>query len=401
MTEQLGGLSRQPALVDGVAGSGPREEPPASTEASGVDQEIYTASQSTLVWRAFKKHKLAMVGAVITVLFYLTALFAEFLAPFATDQFNEQYTYAPPQAIHIIDTSGDGVDFGLYVHGYTSEMDPASLAVQYEVDESVKIPLRFFDRSQETYEMWGLFEGDVHLVGPVDDSQPMYLLGSDRNGRDLLSRIIYGTRVSMTIGLVGVLVAFVLGLTLGGVSGYVGGKVDTIIQRLVEFFMSIPTLPLWLGLAAAVPPDWGPLRRYFAIVSILAMLGWTELARVTRGRFMSFREEEFVTSAVLDGNRAPRVIFKHLLPLFTSHLIASLTLSVPGMILAETALSFLGLGLQPPVVSWGVLLQEAQNIRSVATAPWLMLPGAAVVIAVLSLNFVGDGLRDAADPYKQ
>ena len=401
MTEQPRNVTASPESASPDAEPIPSQESPAQTEESGVNPEIYSASQSTLVWRAFKKHKLAMVGAIITILFYLIALFAEFLSPFKTDQFNDQYPYAPPQAIHFIDTRSGGVDFGPYVHGYRAEMDPRSLAMKYEVDESVKIPLQLFDRSGESYRMWGLFEADLHLIGPVDNSQPMYLLGSDRNGRDLLSRIIYGTRVSMTIGLVGVLVAFVLGLSLGGISGYVGGKVDTVIQRLVEFFMSIPTLPLWLGLAAAVPPDWGPLKRYFAIVSILAMLGWTELARVTRGRFMSFREEEFVTSAVLDGNRAPRVIFKHLLPLFTSHLIASLTLSVPGMILAETSLSFLGLGLQPPVVSWGVLLQEAQNIRSVATAPWLMLPGLAVVIAVLSLNFVGDGLRDAADPYKQ
>jgi peptide/nickel transport system permease protein len=401
MTEEPRNVTVHPERADEGPEPNLGKESLASTEAPGIDPGIYTASQSALVWRAFRKHKLAMIGAVITLLFYLTALCAEFLSPFKTDQFNERFPYAPPQALHFVDTSSGGIDFGLYVNGYVAEMDPKSLAMKYGVDESVKIPVQLFDRSAESYEMWGLFEGNLHLIGPVDDSQPMYLLGSDRNGRDLLSRIIYGTRVSMTIGLVGVLVAFVLGLTLGGISGYVGGKVDTVIQRLVEFFMSIPTLPLWLGLAAAVPPDWGPLQRYFAIVSILAMLGWTELARVTRGRFMSFREEEFVTSAVLDGNRPPRVIFKHLLPLFTSHLIASLTLSVPGMILAETALSFLGLGLQPPVVSWGVLLQESQNIRSVATAPWLMLPGLAVVIAVLSLNFVGDGLRDAADPYKQ
>ena len=365
------------------------------------EAELSTASQGRLVWRAFRRHKLAMIGAVIVILFYLVALFGEFLAPYNTDSFNDAFPYAPPQMVQWIDVSGGSPQFGPYVHGYTSKMDPESLQLAYTVDPSVKIPLRLFDTSAESYRMWGLFEGNVHLIGPVDDKQPMYLLGSDRNGRDVLSRIIHGTRVSMTIGLVGVAIAFLLGVTLGGISGFFGGRVDTVIQRLVEFFMSIPTLPLWLGLAAAVPGDWGPMQRYFAITSILAIFAWTELARVTRGRFMSLREEEFVTSARLDGNRAPRMIFRHLLPLFSSHLIASLTLSVPSMILAETALSFLGLGLQAPVVSWGVLLQEAQNVRVVATAPWLMLPGLAVVFAVLSLNFVGDGLRDAADPYKK
>jgi peptide/nickel transport system permease protein len=367
---------------------------------SEPDVELSTASQSRLVWRSFRRHKLAVIGAVIVILFYLVALFGEFLAPYNSDSFHDAFPYAPPQAVQWIDVIGGAPQFGPYVNGYTSKMDPESLQLAYTVDPSVKIPLRLFDTSAESYRLWGLFEGNVHLIGPVDDKQPMYLLGSDRNGRDVLSRIIHGTRVSMTIGLVGVAIAFLLGVTLGGISGYFGGRIDTVIQRLVEFFMSIPTLPLWLGLAAAVPGDWGPMQRYFAITSILAIFAWTELARVTRGRFMSLREEEFVTSARLDGNRAPRMIFRHLLPLFSSHLIASLTLSVPSMILAETALSFLGLGLQAPVVSWGVLLQEAQNIRVVATAPWLMLPGLAVVFAVLSLNFVGDGLRDAADPYK-
>lgn len=400
MTEHPHNVTVNPDLPDHRAEPDLRAESLPATEAPAADEAIYTASQSELVWRAFKKHKLAMVGAVVVVLFYLVALFAEFLAPFNTDNFDQKYPYAPPQRIHVLDTS-DGVDFGLYVNGYTANMNAETLAMEYATDESVKIPLQLFDRSTKPYRMWGLFEANVHLIGPVDNDQPMYLLGSDRNGRDMASRIAYGTRVSMTIGLVGVTMAFFLGVVLGGISGYLGGKTDTVIQRIVEFFMSVPSLPLWLGLAAAVPSGWGPLQRYFAITSILAIFAWTDLARVTRGRFMSLREEEFITSARLDGNRPQRIIFRHLLPLFTSHLIASLTLSIPSMILAETALSFLGLGLQPPVVSWGVLLQESQNIRTVATAPWLMLPGLAVVIAVLALNFVGDGLRDAADPYKQ
>lgn len=384
-------------------GRPPEEEPlPLGTSDGQADEEqISTASQARLVWRAFRRHKLAMIGAVVTVLLYLTVVFAEFLAPFTTSMFHDQYPYAPPQRLHLIDNSSGRPEIGLYVYDFTQTVDEESLAVKYTVDRTKKIPVRLFDRSEEGYRLFGLIPCNVHLIGPVDDSRPMYLLGSDRNGRDQFSRIIHGTRVSMTIGLVGVAIAFVLGVALGGLSGYAGGKIDTAIQRLVELFMSIPTLPLWLGLAAALPSGWGPVHRYFAITTILAMFAWTELARVTRGRFLALREEDFVTSARLDGNRPRRLIFRHMLPLFTSHLIASLTLSIPAMILAETALSFLGLGLLPPVVSWGVLLQEAQNVRVVASAPWLMLPGLMVVIAVLSLNFVGDGLRDAADPYKQ
>jgi peptide/nickel transport system permease protein len=364
-------------------------------------EEDFSASQAKLVWRAFKRHKLAMIGAVAAIILYLVAVLAEFVAPYSTGKFHEEYPFAPPQMLHVLDTSGDGWDFGLYVHGYTSSRDPETFENIYTIDESEKIPVRLFDTSTDEYRMWGLIPTNVHLIGPVDDRQPMYLLGSDRSGRDLLSRLVHGTRVSMTIGLIGVTMAFVLGVVLGGISGYFGGKIDTLIQRMVEFFMSVPTLPLWLGLAAAVPGGWGPLKRYFAITVILATFAWTDLARVTRGRFMSLRVEDFVTSAQLDGNRPHRLIFRHMLPSFTSHLIASLTLSIPGMILAETALSFLGLGLQAPVVSWGVLLQDAQNVQVIANAPWLMLPGVAVVIAVLSLNFVGDGLRDAADPYSQ
>lgn len=388
-----------PSAPDDVGNAASGAKPRTGGTGSGAASD-YTARQSTLVWRAFKKHKLAMVGLVIVGLFYFVAVFAEFLAPYSATAYDAESLYAPPQRLHILDTSDGEWDWGLYVNGYTASMDPDTFELTYEVDKSTKIPVELFTRGQ-SYEMWGLFETDWHLIGPSDPGQKMYLLGTDANGRDLLSRIIHATRVSMSIGLVGVTMTFLIGVTLGGISGYRGGKVDVAIQRLVEFFMSIPTLPLWLGLAAALPDSWGPLRRYFAITVILAIIGWTSLARETRGKFMSLREEEFVTSAHLDGNNQPRVIFRHILPSFTSHLIASLSLSVPAMILAETSLSFLGLGLQAPVVSWGVLLQDAQNIRTVASAAWLLIPGVSVVVAVLSLNFVGDGLRDAADPYKR
>lgn len=385
-------------ITPGPAASGTDEQAPLGAEATDRS-EIAEASQAKLVWAAFKKHKLAMIGTVVTLFLYFVALFVEFLAPFSTGKFDPEYTYAPPQRLHIVDTSGGEWDWGLYVNGYKTRMDPETLELFFEPDPNKKIPVQLFAKGEE-YKMWGIIPWDRHLIGPKNPDHPMYLLGADRNGRDLFSRMVHGTRISMTIGLVGVGMAFFLGIVLGGVSGYFGGKIDTIIQRLVEFFMSIPTLPLWLGLAAALPADWGPLRRYFAITVILAIIAWTDLARVVRGRFLSLREEEFVTSAHLDGNPQPRVIFRHMLPSFTSHLIASLTLSIPAMILAETSLSFLGLGLQPPVVSWGVLLNDAQNIRTISTAPWLMLPGLAVIVAVLSMNFAGDGLRDAADPYK-
>jgi peptide/nickel transport system permease protein len=240
---------------------------------------------------------------------------------------------------------------------------------------------------------------DRHLIGPVDQSQPMFLLGADRLGRDLLSRLITGTRVSMSIGLIGVFLSLVLGVLLGGLSGYYGGALDTLIQRLIEFLRSIPSIPLWMGLAAALPLNWPPERVYFGITVILSLIGWTGLARVVRGRFLSLREEDFVMAARLDGQSELGIILSQMLPAFTSHIIAATTLAIPGMILSETALSFLGLGLREPVVSWGVLLQEAQDIRAIATAPWLLIPALAVVLAVLTLNFLGDGLRDAADPY--
>ncbi len=360
-----------------------------------------SASQLRLMWGQFKRHRMAMVSAIVLIMIYLTTAFCEFLAPFSPIAFNPRYTYAPPQQLHLFDRDAAGqLVFMPHVNGYKVTIDPVALRRTFIVDDKVKHPVGLFVAS-EPYQMWGLITLRRKLIGPLVKGDPMYLLGADRLGRDMLSRILYGTRISMTIGLIGVTLSLVLGIVLGGLSGYYGGWIDHIIQRTIEFVLSLPTTPLWLGLAAAMPTNWPPLRIYLCITIILSLIGWTSLARVVRGRFLSLRTEDFVTAARLDGAGESRIIFRHMAPSFISHIIAEVSLAIPGMILAETALSFLGLGLQPPMVSWGVLLQEAQNIRAIATAPWLFAPGIAVVIAVLALNFVGDGLRDAADPYRQ
>jgi len=381
------------ANLDGTNSPSSMPNPPAVTERE-TDSKAYVASQWTLMWWRFRKHKLAMVGGIVTILMYLIAIFAEFLAPFPPDMTNTQATYAPPQTLILFDEQG----FNPHVLGYTVEVDPVALRRTFVVDPEVKISVRLFTHGY-TYKILGLFESDLHLIGPADAGDTMYLMGADRLGRDVLSRLVYGTRISMSIGLVGVTISLVLGIVLGGISGYYGGIIDNVIQRVIEFIRSIPTIPLWLGLVASLPTEWGPLQIYFAITIILSFIGWTSLARVVRGRFLSLREEDFVMAARLDGASQAKIMFQHMLPAFYSHIIASITLAIPGMIIAETSLSFLGLGLRPPVVSWGVLLQEAQNVRTVATAPWLLVPALAVVVAVLALNFLGDGLRDAADPY--
>lgn len=372
-----------------------------SLRADGDVEEIAAAGQWTLIWHKFAKNKVAIVAGVIIGLLYLVALFAEFLAPTLPHLSKPQFTYAPPQEIRFFVKTPDGGErFQLHVTGYKMTVDQASLRRSYAIDEEKVVPIGFFVKGQE-YKLWGLIPMDTHLLGPLKSTDTMYLLGTDKLGRDLLSRLIHGTRISMSIGLIGVAISLCLGVILGALSGFYGGAVDMVIQRVIEVISSMPTIPLWLGLAAAIPLTWSPLTVYFLITLIVSLFGWTGLAREVRGRFFALRGEDFVTAAKLDGSSERRVIFRHILPSLTSHILAVLTLALPTMIVAETALSFLGIGLKAPVVSWGVLLQEAQNVRTIATAPWLLLwPGGAVVLTVLAYNFLGDGLRDAADPYE-
>ncbi len=356
---------------------------------------LATASEARLMWLRFCRHKVAMASLVLTILIYLVALFAEPVAPFDPDKANARLVFHPPQMLHIFDGS---VIPRPYVNAVRLTRDPDTLAVTYVPDRSRKVYLGFFVHG-DPYKLWTVIPSDIHLFGPVNPRETAFLLGADRLGRDMLSRIAYGARVSLSIGLVGVTCSLLLGVIIGGASGYFGGRLDWVVQRLIEFIISLPTIPIWLALAAALPKHWSPVKTYFMITLIISLIGWTELARVVRGRFLALRSDTFVTAAFLDGCSRPRIIFRHMLPAMTSHIIASVTLAIPLMILAETALSFLGLGLQPPAISWGALLEEAQNIHSIATAPWLLLPGVAVAITVLALNFLGDGLRDAADPH--
>lgn len=364
----------------------------------GDNREVIVASQWRLIWWKFRKHRLAMLGGIVTIMIYLVAIFAEFLAPFAPDEYASNYTYAPPQTLHLIDRTDDGLRLLPYVNGYQVEIDYNAGRRNFVVDPEVKHRVGFFVEGA-SYKLLGLFESNIHLIGPLNQGDPMYLLGADRLGQDVMSRTIYGTRVSMTIGLVGVGLSLFFGILMGGISGYFGGWIDNLIQRVIEFLQSIPSIPLWIGLAAAIPVNVPPLQVYFLITIILSVIGWTGLARVVRGKFYALKAEDFVKAARLDGCSMLRIIFRHMVPSFMSHIIAVVTLAIPGMIIAETSLSFLGIGLRTPVVSWGVLLQEAQNIRAISTAPWLFWPGVAVVVSVLALNFLGDGLRDAADPY--
>ncbi len=373
-----------------------------SSAIADVDQKrVAVASQWQLVWWAFRRHRLAMVGLVVTIMFYIVAAVPGFFAVNDPSQQNARFAFHPPQPIHFIDTDANGGwSIRPFIYPYVLKRDPQTLAAVYTQDTSRRVYLRVFGQGYE-YSVLGLFNASTHLFASENPGQPLFFLGTDRLGRCVFSRIMQGTQISLSVGLVGVFLSLTIGILLGGISGYYGGKIDFAVQRAIEFVLSLPAIPIWLAMAAALPQDWPATTNYFMITLILSLTGWAQLARVVRGRFLSLRTEEFVMAARLDGVPERRIIFRHMLPSFASHIIASITLAIPAMILAETSLSFLGLGLQPPTISWGVLLREAQNIRSIATAPWLFAPGVAVVIAVIALNFLGDGLRDAADPYNK
>ena len=377
-------------------GGRPRGAPTSTDE----EERIFVATQWQLMWWRFRRHKLAMVSAAVLAIFYMFAIGAEFLSSANPELSYVDVAYLRPQTIHWF----DGGRFSPHVEGVTGSRDPKTFKLVYETHPDVKIPVSFLVRGWE-YKFLGLIKTDRHLIGIEGGEEGEYaraapfVLGTDILGRDMYSRIITGTRISLSIGLVGVAISFVLGIVLGGLSGYYGGWADNVIQRIIEITRSIPTIPLWVALAASVPRDWSIVQIYLAITLILSLVAWTELGRVVRGRFLAMREEDFIMAARIAGASDLRVIFRHMVPSFTSHIIAAATLAVPFMIISETALSFLGLGLRPPAISWGVLLQAAQNVQSVAIYPWLMVPAFLVVIAVLAYNFFGDGLRDAADPY--
>ncbi|HOT93212.1 MAG TPA: ABC transporter permease [Anaerolineae bacterium] len=362
----------------------------------GQEEEFYRAGQWQLVWWKFRRHKLAQIAMVVLGILYFIAIFAEFVSPHDPLHRYKQYLAFPPTKIHIRDVQGNF--HTPFIYGMKMGRDPVTFRPVYQEDTSIIYPIGFFVRG-DPYKFWGLFTTDVHLFGTGPENMPLFVLGTDTIGRDVLSRIFYGGRISLSVGLVGIAISFILGLALGGISGFFGGVVDEAIQRSIEVITTLPTIPLWMALAAALPREWPPVRIYFATTLILSILGWTGLARTVRGRLLSMREEDFVLAARLDGESEWSIITRYMIPGFASYIIVSLTGALPGMILGETSLSFLGIGLNPPTISWGVMLQDAQDIMNVAHYPWILWPVPVVVLAVLMFNFAGDGLRDAADPY--
>jgi peptide/nickel transport system permease protein len=370
-------------------------DPLSVEDMTALQERYYMASQWRMMWWKLKRHRIAVISGAILAVMYFSILISEFLSPYGVHTRHADFIFAPPQALHLFH---DGKFVGPFVYGFDYHLDMQNLRRVYTPDYDTPQQLRFLCHG-DRYRFWGLVDGDLHLVCPAADGT-MFLLGTDRLGRDMLSRIISGARISLTVGLIGVAISFTLGIVIGGIAGYYGGWIDILIQRMIEIIQSFPHLPLWMALSAILPVTWSPVLVYFGITLILGLIEWTHLGRAVRSKLLALREEDFCTAAVLMGAAPSRIIGRHLLPSFMSHLIATATLTVPSMVLGETALSFLGLGLRPPITSWGVLLNEAQNINVVALYPWLMLPVIPVIVMVLAFNFLGDGLRDAADPYR-
>jgi peptide/nickel transport system permease protein len=376
--------------------SAPPAAPEHTTGPTAAEDRVSLASNWTLVWWRFRKHRLAMVSAAVLLGLYTVVLIPDFFSTQDPEATDARLAFIPVQRPRVF----AGFRWDPRVPAVVGKRNPTTLRMEWQVDLDKTVGVRLFARGYP-YRALGLFPTNVHLLGATDGgaTDRVHLLGTDRLGRDQWSRLMHGTQTSMTIGLVAVTLSVVLGVLLGGISGYFGGTSDLVIQRLIELLQSLPTIPIWLALTAALPRDWSPVRVFFAITVILSLVGWTTLAREVRGRFLALREEDFVLAAELAGCSRLRIIGRHMVPTFMSHIIATSTLAIPAMIINETSLSFLGLGIRPPAISWGVLLQEAQNIQTLALAPWLLIPGLLVILSVLAFNLVGDGLRDAADPY--